>query len=69
MTESEIIIANFKKSVEEFRIKLATGREAHPEKFIQYLASEIQTLNNLKNAYQDGMNLIIADMKKLGTGK
>lgn len=69
MTESEIIIANFKKSVEEFRIKLASGREAHPEKFIQYLATEIQALNNLKEAYQEGMNIINADMRKLGTGK
>ncbi|MBS4747454.1 MULTISPECIES: hypothetical protein [Bacillus] len=69
MTENEIIVSKFKKSVEDYRKKLASGREAHPEKFIQYLASEIQTLNNLKNAYQDGMNLIIADMKKLGTGK
>ncbi|MEH7194831.1 hypothetical protein [Bacillus safensis] len=69
MTESEIIIANFKKSVEEFRIKLASGREAHPEKFIQYLATEIQALNNLKEAYQEGMNIIAADMRKLGTGK
>lgn len=69
MTESEIIIANFKKSVEEFRIKLASGREAHPEKFIQYLATEIQALNNLKEAYQEGMNIISADLKKHGLGK
>ncbi|AVM24238.1 hypothetical protein [Bacillus pumilus] len=69
MSESEIIIANFKKSVEEFRIKLASGREAHPEKFIKYLATEIQALNNLKEAYQEGMNIINADLKKLGTGR
>lgn len=69
MTESEIIITNFKKSVEEFRVKLASGREAHPEKFVQYLATEIQALNNLKEAYQEGMNIINADLRKLGTGK
>lgn len=69
MTESEIIITNFKKSVEEFRVKLASGREAHPEKFVQYLAAEIQALNNLKEAYQEGMNIITADLRKLGTGE
>ncbi|WP_345806636.1 hypothetical protein [Bacillus pumilus] len=69
MTESEIIITNFKKSVEEFREKLASGREAHPEKFVQFLATEIQALNNLKEAYQEGMNIINADLKKFGTGK
>ncbi|MBU8607863.1 hypothetical protein [Bacillus pumilus] len=69
MTESEIIITNFKKSVEEFRVKLASGREAHPEKFVQYLATEIQALNNLKEAYQEAMNIINADLRKLGTGK
>ncbi|MBW3699355.1 hypothetical protein C2U27_03580 [Bacillus aerophilus] len=69
MTESEMIITNFKKSVEEFRIKLASGREAHPEKFVQYLATEIQALNNLKEAYEEGMKIVNADMRKLGRGK
>ncbi|MEK4705795.1 hypothetical protein [Bacillus sp. FSL H8-0512] len=69
MTESETIIANFKKSVEEFRIKLASGRETHPEKFVQHLETEIQALNTLKEAYQEGKNIINADLRKLGIGK
>lgn len=69
MTESEIIVTNFKKNIENYRKALAEGKIVDPKIYIEFLAKEIEAMNSMRDTYQDGMNLIIADMKKLGTGK
>ncbi|MEY8695897.1 hypothetical protein AB9M90_15170 [Bacillus safensis] len=69
MTESEIIVTNFKKNIENYRKALAEGKIVDPKIYIEFLAKEIEAMNSMRDTYQDGMNLIIEDMKKLGIGK
>ncbi|KIL12154.1 hypothetical protein B4127_1485 [Bacillus pumilus] len=69
MNKYELIISEFKKSIEEYRKALAEGKNVDPKKYIEFLAKEIEAMNSMRDTYQEGMNLIIEDMKKLGTGR
>ncbi|WP_144626271.1 hypothetical protein [Bacillus altitudinis] len=69
MNRYEQMISEFKKSIEGYRKALAEGKIVDPKIHIEFLAKEIEAMNSLRDTYQEGMNLIIADMKKLGTGK
>ncbi|MEK4049852.1 hypothetical protein [Bacillus sp. FSL K6-2839] len=69
MNQYEQMISEFKKSVEEYRKALAEGKNVDAKKYIEFLAKEIEAMNSMRDTYQEGMNLIIEDMKKLGTGR
>lgn len=69
MNKYEHMISEFKKSIEDYRKALAEGKNVDPKKYIEFLAKEIEAMNSMSNTYQEGINLIIEDMKKLGIGK
>ncbi|MCM3365993.1 hypothetical protein HKK70_08885 [Bacillus safensis] len=69
MNKYEHMISEFKKSIEEYRKALAEGKNVDPKKYIEFLSKEIEAMNSMRDTYQEGMNLIIEDMKNLGTGR
>ncbi|MGN7324884.1 hypothetical protein ACTHPT_14540 [Bacillus altitudinis] len=69
MNRYEHMISEFKKSIEDYRKSLAAGENVNPKKQIEHLAKEIEAMNSMRDTYQEGMNLIIEDMKKLGIQK
>ncbi|WP_144459221.1 hypothetical protein [Bacillus pumilus] len=69
MTDSEMIVSKFKEEIERYRKELHQGKEVHPEEAIRSLLSEVQAMDSVRNAYKEGAELLIADMKKLGKGK
>ncbi|MEH6871483.1 hypothetical protein [Bacillus safensis] len=69
MNRYEHMISEFKKSIEDYRKALAAGENVNPKKQIEFLSKEIEAMNSMRDTYQEGMNLIIEDMKKLGIQK
>ncbi|MBU8573674.1 hypothetical protein [Bacillus pumilus] len=69
MNRYEQMVSEFKKSIEDYRKALAEGKIVDPKIYIEFLAKEIEAMNSMRDTYQEGMNLIIEDTKKIGIGK